>query len=210
MVMSLLSDSSKQSAISPWSQEEFTEELRQVGRRRYHDRHPFHIRMNSGQLTRDELQCWVANRYYYQKSIPVKDALLISRCPERDVRRHWVQRIVDHDGTATEPGGIEKWLRLGEGIGLSRNELEQERLLLPAVRFAVDAYVNFVAVRPWVEAVASSLTELFAPELMNQRSAHLRSTTHGSIRKRSRISVPVRHWPLVTASMDLPSCFATV
>jgi len=157
--------------IAPWLPEEFTEELRQVGRRRYHDRHPFHLRMNNGELSREQLQCWVANRFYYQKSIPIKDALLLSRCPVRDVRRHWVQRIIDHDGTATDPGGIEKWLRLGEGVGLSRDALECDRRLLPAVRFAVDAYVQFVATRPWVEGVASSLTELFAPDLMKERLA---------------------------------------
>jgi len=169
--MNLSFESSPQIVMSKWTQEEFTEQLRQVGGRRYHDRHPFHIRMNSGELARDEVQCWVANRFYYQKSIPIKDAVLLSRCPVRDVRRHWVQRIVDHDGTDSEPGGIEKWLRLGEGVGLSRDDLEVDRLLLPAVRYAVDAYVQFVSTRPWLEGVASSLTELFAPRLMKDRLA---------------------------------------
>jgi pyrroloquinoline-quinone synthase len=154
-----------------WSPDEFTEQLRQVGRRHYHDKHLFHCLMNEGRLDRDQMRLWVANRYYYQKNIPIKDALLLARCPVRDIRRRWVQRILDHDGTDADPGGIEKWLRLGEAAGLSRDDLEGERLLLPAVRYAVDAYVNFVATRPWVEGVASSLTELFAPELMKTRLA---------------------------------------
>jgi pyrroloquinoline-quinone synthase len=127
--------------------------------------------MNSGELTREQIQVWTANRFYYQKNIPIKDAILLSRCPLREVRRMWVQRILDHDGFGDDPGGIEKWLRLGEGVGLSREEMESERMLLPATRFAVDAYVNFVAAKPWIEGVASSLTELFAPELMTRRLA---------------------------------------
>ncbi len=157
--------------MQPWSAAQFTEELRQVGRVYYHDKHPFHRLMNEGRLDHEQIRLWVANRFYYQKNIPIKDALLLSRCPLREVRRRWVQRILDHDGTDTEPGGIEKWLRLGEATGLSRADLESERLLLPGVRFAVDGYVNFVATRPWVEGVASSLTELFAPALMTTRLA---------------------------------------
>lgn len=157
--------------MSLWSPEEFTEQLRQVGRQRYHDQHPFHLRMNAGELTRDQVQCWVANRFYYQKSIPIKDALLLSRCPVREVRRHWVQRIIDHDGTDSQPGGIEKWLRLADAVGLSRTDLEGNALLLPGVRYAVDAYVQYVGTQPWIEGVASSLTELFAPQLMKERLA---------------------------------------
>ena len=157
--------------MQPWQPEEFTERLRQVGRQQYHDKHPFHRLMNEGRLNREQLQLWAANRYYYQKNIPIKDALLLARCPLREVRRRWVQRILDHDGWGDDPGGIEKWLRLGEATGLSRADLESERLLLPGVRFAVDAYVNFVAGRPWIEGVASSLTELFAPALMRERLA---------------------------------------
>jgi pyrroloquinoline-quinone synthase len=157
--------------MDPWGPEEFTEQLRRVGRQHYHDRHPFHRLMNEGRLDRRQVRLWVANRFYYQKNIPVKDALLLARCPLREVRRRWVQRILDHDGTADDPGGIERWLRLGEAAGLSRAELEEDRLLLPGVRFAVDAYVHFVADRPWVEGVASSLTELFAPPLMTERLA---------------------------------------
>src|SRR4051794_14097423 len=130
--------------MAPWPPEEFLEQLRQVGHRRYHDQHPFHRRMNRGLLDRQQVQLWVANRFYYQKNIPIKDALLLARCPVREVRRRWVQRILDHDGTRDDPGGIERWFRLGEAVGFSRADLESERLLLPGVRFAVDAYVNFV------------------------------------------------------------------
>ncbi|MDC0936744.1 pyrroloquinoline-quinone synthase PqqC [Pirellulales bacterium] len=159
--------------MQPWPQEEFTQQLRQVGQRRYHDQHPFHLRMHAGELTREQVQCWVANRFYYQTSIPMKDALLLSRCPVREVRRHWIQRILDHDGVGDDPGGIEKWLRLGAGVGLSRDDLESQRLLLPAVRYSVDAYVNFVGTHPWIEGVASSLTELFSGQLMKNRLAAL-------------------------------------
>ncbi len=157
--------------MEPWSAEEFVTQLRQVGQDHYHDKHPYHVCMNEGRLTPDQIQLWVANRYYYQKSIPIKDATLLSRCPLREVRRVWVQRILDHDGYGDDPGGIEKWLRLGEGVGLGREALESEEMVLPGTRFAVDAYVNFVATRPWIEGVASSLTELFAPDLMTRRLA---------------------------------------
>lgn len=155
--------------MQPWSPDEFTDQLRAVGQRQYHDRHPFHRLMNEGRLDREQIRLWVANRFYYQKNIPVKDALLLARCPVREVRRRWVQRILDHDGTDTDSGGIERWLRLGEAVGLSRDDLENDRHLLPGVRFAVDAYVQFVGTRSWIEGVASSLTELFAPPLMTER-----------------------------------------
>lgn len=154
-----------------WTRDEFVRRLRDVGARAYHDKHPFHRAMNDGALDPDRIRVWVANRFYYQKNIPVKDAIFLSRCPDREIRRVWIQRIVDHDGRPGEPGGIEKWLRLGEACGLSRDDLESDRRLIPGVRHAVDAYVNFVATRPWVEAVASSLTELFAPSLMAVRLA---------------------------------------
>ncbi|MDA1050573.1 MAG: pyrroloquinoline-quinone synthase PqqC [Planctomycetota bacterium] len=157
--------------MDPWSADEFTERLREVGQQHYHDNHPFHGLMNEGRLDREQIQLWVANRFYYQKNVPIKDAILLSRCPVREVRRKWVQRILDHDGFGDDPGGIEKWLRMGEGAGLSREDLESERMLLPGTRFAVDAYTNFVATRPWIEGVASSLTELFAPDLMTKRLA---------------------------------------
>jgi pyrroloquinoline-quinone synthase len=136
---------------------------------RYHDAHPFHRRMDAGELTRDELQRWVANRFYYQRCIPLKDAAILANCPEVEVRRVWVQRILDHDGTAAPAGGIEPWLRLGEALGITREELLSERRVLPAVRYAVDAYVSFARRRPWIEAVASSLTELFGPAAIRVR-----------------------------------------
>jgi pyrroloquinoline-quinone synthase len=137
--------------------------------RQYHDRHPFHQKMNEGGLSHRQIQCWVANRFAYQASIPRKDAAILANCPDREVRRRWVRRILDHDGTADGEGGIEAWLRLGEAVGLTRQEVEDERHVVPGVRFAVDAYVTFARTRPWVEAVASSLTELFAPDLMAER-----------------------------------------
>jgi pyrroloquinoline-quinone synthase len=113
----------------------------------------------------------VANRYYYQENIPRKDAAILANCPDLEVRRRWIRRIIDHDGTAGGEGGIEAWLRLGEAVGLTREEVADGRHLVPGVRFAVDAYVTFARTKPWVEAVASSLTELFAPDLMAERLA---------------------------------------
>jgi pyrroloquinoline-quinone synthase len=158
--------------VSPSAREAFIAELRAQGGR-YHNLHPFHVRMDAGELTRDELQRWVANRFYYQRCIPLKDAAILSNCPEVDVRRVWIQRILDHDGTAEGGGGIESWLRLGEALGVPRDELESERRVLPGVRYAVDAYVNFARSRPWIEAVASSLTELFGPSAIRVRLAAL-------------------------------------
>jgi pyrroloquinoline-quinone synthase len=157
---------------APWTADELVERLRAQGAR-YHHRHPFHMRMDAGELTREELQRWVANRFYYQRSIPMKDAAIVSNCPEIEVRRAWIQRIVDHDGTSAGTGGIESWLALGEALGVPRDELRSERRVLPAVRYAVDAYVNFARQKPWVEAVASSLTELFGPDAMRVRLAAL-------------------------------------
>jgi pyrroloquinoline-quinone synthase len=151
---------------------DFAGRLRAQGAR-YHNLHPFHVRMDAGELTREELQRWVANRFYYQKSIPLKDAAILANCPEVEVRRQWIQRIVDHDGTAEGTGGTESWLRLGESLGVTRDELLSEQGVLPGVRYAVDAYVNFARRRPWIEAVASSLTELFGPGAMKVRLAAL-------------------------------------
>jgi pyrroloquinoline-quinone synthase len=150
----------------------FVERLRAQGTR-YHNLHPFHVRMDAGELTREELQRWVANRFYYQECIPLKDAAILSNCPEVAVRREWIQRIVDHDGTGEGTGGIESWLRLGEALGVSREELVSERYVIPGVRYAVDAYVTFARTRPWIEAVASSLTELFGPGAIRTRVAAL-------------------------------------
>jgi pyrroloquinoline-quinone synthase len=152
----------------PWSREEFEQQLRAKGKR-YHIYHPFHIAMNSGQCTKEQVQGWVYNRFYYQISIPIKDAAIMSNMPDRDQRRQWIQRIIDHDGTQGEEGGIEAWLRLGEACGLKREEITSLKHVLPGVRFAVDAYVNFARTRPWQEAVCSSLTELFAPEIHQKR-----------------------------------------
>ncbi|HXO07236.1 MAG TPA: pyrroloquinoline-quinone synthase PqqC [Solirubrobacteraceae bacterium] len=152
----------------PSSPEDFIARLRAQGGR-YHHLHPFHRRMDAGELTRGELQRWVANRFYYQKCIPLKDAAILANCPEVEVRREWVRRIIDHDGTNAETGGIESWLRLGEALGVSRDELTSEQRVLPAVRYAVDAYVNFARQKPWIEAVASSLTELFGPAAIRVR-----------------------------------------
>jgi pyrroloquinoline-quinone synthase len=154
------------------TEESFVAALRAQGTR-YHDLHPFHVRMNDGTLTPDELRTWVANRFYYQRSIPIKDAAILSNCPDRDVRREWIQRIIDHDGSEPGTGGIESWLRLGAALGVPEDLLESEQLVLPGVRYAVDAYVNFARARPWVEAVASSLTELFGPGAIAVRLAAL-------------------------------------
>ncbi|MER7011686.1 pyrroloquinoline-quinone synthase PqqC [Saccharopolyspora sp. NPDC000359] len=150
--------------------DDFTAALRAQSQR-YHHQHPFHVRMNEGRLTPGQIRGWVANRFHYQQSIPRKDAAILANCPDREVRRRWVQRILDHDGAVGEDGGIEAWLRLSEAVGLTRAEVLDERHVVPGVRFAVDAYVTFARTRPWVEAVASSLTELFAPDLMAERLA---------------------------------------
>jgi pyrroloquinoline-quinone synthase len=154
----------------PWTREEFESHLRAKGDR-YHIHHPFQVRMNRGLSTREQVQGWVCNRYYYQISIPLKDAAILSNCADRAVRREWVKRIIDHDGTQGEEGGIEAWLRLGEACGVPRGEIVSLQRVLPGVRFAVDAYVNFARTRPWQEAVCSSLTELFAPEIHKDRLA---------------------------------------
>lgn len=127
--------------------------------------------MNEGKLNREQLQGWVANRFYYQTQIPIKDAAILSNCPEREIRREWIHRILDHDGSQANQGGIEKWLCLGEAVGLTREEMLAQSRLLPGVRYAVDAYVNFCRTQPWIIAMASSLTELFAPTLMAKRIA---------------------------------------
>lgn len=153
-----------------WSRPEFEERLREKGRA-YHIHHPFNVMLNTGRANREQIRGWVANRFYYQISIPIKDAAILSNCPDRAVRRNWVQRILDHDGYGDDPGGIESWLRLAEAVGLSREKVESLSDVVPGVRFAVDAYVNFARRAPWQEAVCSSLTELFAPEIHKQRLA---------------------------------------
>jgi len=157
-----------------WNATEFEAKLRERGRA-YHIHHPYNVMLNSGRATREQVRGWVANRYYYQIAIPIKDAAVLSNCPDQAVRRGWVQRILDHDGFelngVRDAGGIEAWLRLAEAVGLSREEVVDLRHVVPGVRFAVDAYVNFARRAPWQEAVCSSLTELFAPEIHKQRLA---------------------------------------
>jgi pyrroloquinoline-quinone synthase len=154
-----------------WTREEFEQRLREKGRA-YHIHHPFNVMLNSGKAEPAQIRGWVANRFYYQISIPIKDAAILSNCDDRAVRRNWVQRILDHDGYGDDPGGIDSWLRLAESVGLSREQVESLSEVLPGVRFAVDAYVNFARRAPWPEAVCSSLTELFAPEIHKQRLAN--------------------------------------
>jgi pyrroloquinoline-quinone synthase len=137
----------------------------------YYAVHPFHRQMRDGTLTRTQLQGWVANRLAYQRAIPRKDGAILSNCPDPAVRRDWIQRIVDHDGTGASDGGIERWIILGEALGVPRAEMEDERHVLPGVRMAAESYVTFCKTHHWVEAVASSLTELFAPSLMHERLA---------------------------------------
>jgi pyrroloquinoline-quinone synthase len=154
-----------------WSRQEFEAQLRAQGSA-YHIHHPFNVMLNSGGANPEQIRAWVANRFYYQINIPIKDAAILSNCSDRAVRRSWVQRILDHDGYGDDPGGIESWLRLAEAVGLSRDSTESLQQVLPGVRFAVDAYVNFARRAPWQEAVCSSLTELFAPEIHKQRLAN--------------------------------------
>ncbi|HEX6533635.1 MAG TPA: pyrroloquinoline-quinone synthase PqqC [Gemmatimonadaceae bacterium] len=135
----------------------------------YYVEHPFHRLMHEGKLSQRQLQGWVANRLCYQRAVPLKDAAILSNCPVPEVRRRWIQRIIDHDGTRAGEGGIELWVRLGMALGLEREELEDERHVLPGVRFATEAYVTFCKTKPWVDACAASLTELFAPDIMRRR-----------------------------------------
>jgi pyrroloquinoline-quinone synthase len=151
------------------SDDAFVAWLRREGEARYHDRHPFHLRMHQGELTREELQSWVLNRYYYQSRVPIKDAVILSKSEDPVFRRMWIQRIHDHDGERAGEGGLALWLRLAEGVGLEIAEVAGFGKVLPGVRFACDAYVQLVQRVSLVEAVASSLTESFAPDLMSRR-----------------------------------------
>jgi len=152
----------------------FADRLREVGAGRYHDQHPFHVSMNAGELSEGRIRSWVANRFEYQRTIPRKDAAILANCPIREVRVMWARRIADHDGTTDSTGGIEAWLRLAEATSLSREEVLDGRHVVPGVKFAAGAYLEFARTRPWPIAVASSLTELFAPDLMSERIAAFR------------------------------------
>jgi pyrroloquinoline-quinone synthase len=143
--------------------------LRAIGAERYHIHHPFHRLLHDGKLTRPQVQAWALNRYHYQASIPAKDATLMARLPTAEERREWRRRIADHDGDGIKPGGIERWLKLAEGVGLDRDLVIGTNAILPETRFAVDAYVHFVRDRSLLEAVASSLTELFSPTIIAER-----------------------------------------
>ncbi len=153
---------------------ELERRLRAIGAERYHHRHPFHQLMHEGKLTRGQLQAWALNRYYYQSVIPIKDSIILSRSDDPAFRRAWRKRVVDHDGDGVKPGGIEKWIQLAQATGLEREHVVSERGILPAVRFAVNAYLDLVSKRSFLEAVASSLTELFSRDLIALRIDRLR------------------------------------
>ncbi len=165
--------------------EELRSRLSDVGAQRYHHRHPFHLLMHEGKLTRGQLQAWVLNRYYYQSRIPIKDAIVISRSDDPEFRRAWRKRVLDHDGENTPEGGIERWLRLAEALDLRRDRVIQCKEILPGVRYAVDAYLDLVRSRSLLEAVASSLTELFSRDLITLRIDALR-----------------RHYPWLAGGLD--------
>jgi pyrroloquinoline-quinone synthase len=164
------------SVLKPaWTREEFEAQLRAKGQS-YHIHHPFNVKMNAGECSQEQIRGWVLNRFYYQWIIPIKDAAVMSNCQDRETRRRWISRILDHDGfgdykTDTECGGLEAWTRLGLAVGLDRETLWSLKEVEPAVKFACDAYVNFARQQPWQEAICSSLTEMFAPQIHKDRLA---------------------------------------
>ena len=151
------------------SPDELEKQLRAIGASQYHNLHPFHKLLHGGKLNREQVQAWALNRFYYQAMIPIKDATILSRMEDPELRRIWRQRIVDHDGENAGDGGIERWLMLTEGLGFERGYVTSLQGLLPGTRFAVDAYVHFVREKPMLEAIASSLTELFSPNIISER-----------------------------------------
>ena len=155
------------------SAEALEQALRGIGAERYHDKHRFHHLMRDGKLTKGQLQAWALNRYYYQSRIPIKDSVVMSRLTDARTRRIWSQRVIDHDGSHEGQGGLRKWLHLCERLGLDASDVVSQDGILPATRFAVDAYVNFVRERPLLEAIASSLTELFAPGIIAERTTSM-------------------------------------
>jgi coenzyme PQQ biosynthesis protein C len=169
----------------PLTVEQLRAAFQRVGERQYHHRHPFHLMMHEGRLSRGQLQAWALNRYYYQSRIPIKDAIILSRSEDADFRRAWRKRVSDHDGDGTQPGGIEKWIRLAEATGLDRERVVSAAEILPGVRFAVDAYLDLVKNRTFVEAVGSSLTELFSRDLIALRMDALR-----------------KHYPWIVGGLD--------
>jgi pyrroloquinoline-quinone synthase len=175
-VRTLDSESPRASALSSTllSFEELRGQLRAVGEERYHHKHPFHLLMHEGKLSRGQLQAWALNRYYYQSIIPVKDSVILSRGPDPAFRRAWRKRVIDHDGDATSEGGIKRWLKLAEATGLNADDVRAGKGILPATRFAVNEYLNIVRNRSLLEAVASSLTELFSRDLISLRMEKLR------------------------------------
>jgi pyrroloquinoline-quinone synthase len=152
-----------------WSPEEFEAAIQAVGAERYHDKHPFHKLLHGGKLSKPQVAAWALNRYCYQSAVPRKDAALVSRVYDRQLRRDWIHRVLEHDGAGDDPGGIERWLVLTDGLGLDRDYVISMAGALPATKFAVEAYVRFVREEPLVVAVASSLTELFAPKIHKER-----------------------------------------
>ena len=157
--------------MTPLTPDQLEAALRDIGARRYHRLHPFHGLLHGGKCTKGQVQAWALNRYYYQATIPIKDASLIARCEDAAVRREWRSRLVDHDGEREGDGGIARWLKLTDGLGLERGYVTSLRGLLPATQFAVDAYVRFVREKTLLEAIASSLTELFSPVIIGERMA---------------------------------------
>ena len=155
--------------LAPNTGSDLEARLRQIGAERYHDKHPFHALMRDGKLTKAQVQAWALNRYYYQSRIPIKDSVMMSRLIDADLRRIWSQRVIDHDGDREGEGGLRKWLHLCQGLGLDRDYVVSEAGVLPATKFAVDAYANFVRDKPLIEAIASSLTELFSPGIIRER-----------------------------------------
>lgn len=158
-------DLSKVPLPVPAERAEFVRSLLAIGDQKYHDKHPFHLRMNAGECTRDELACWALNRFYYQRIIPRKDGAILSSMTDPSMRRRWRQRIIEQDGTSAEDAGLQAWLELITAVGGDAKLAWDDREILPGVRFAVDAYLHFCQTKPWIQAVASSLTELFAPHL---------------------------------------------
>ena len=178
--------------------------LRAIGAERYHILHPFHRLLHDGKLTRGQVQAWALNRYYYQNQIPVKDAHLLARLPTSELRREWRRRIEDHDGDGSKPGGIERWIKLAEGVGLDRALVKSTDAILPTTRFAVDAYVHFVRDRTLLEAVASSLTELFSPTIIAE-SPIVAITSSNLVLRSSNLSVPLGVRPTTAAAIGKAS-----